>query len=559
MQISHRAVLKQRQLPRFRSLGLSLSVLAVLLGLHSTRVLAAPQSQVAPNSDLRSALGQLTTVTGQSGQNYLRADRPTLVKFWASWCPLCLASLHETSAWSRDQDFAAFNIVSVAAPGYFNELPLEQFKHWFAGVDEADKKGLVVLLNEGGQLTRRLGIAAYPSWALLDRQGRLQRIVKGQLSKEQALGLLTNKDYSLKPAPKSFYKKSSASQQDSATLMNTKTIYLAGGCFWGVEAYFERIPGVVDAVSGYANGKSRHPSYEDVVYRNTGHAETVAVTYDPKQINLAQLLTHYFRLINPTSLNQQGNDRGTQYRTGIYYTDTADKAVISRALADLQHHYKAPIVVENQPLAAFDKAEDYHQDYLAKNPNGYCHIDLRQADQPLSQEELKQVQHIQDATQTDASAPKSPELTPQRFKVPSPEELKKTLSPLAYDVTQNNATERAFTSELDHVFEPGIYVDVVSGEPLFSSTDKFDSGCGWPSFTKPIKADLITEHSDHSYNMIRTEVRSHTANSHLGHVFNDGPKDKGGLRYCINGAALKFIPKDKMQEAGYGDYLQYVK
>ena len=165
--------------------------------------------------------------------------------------------------------------------------------------------------------------------------------------------------------------------------MNTHTIYLAGGCFWGVEAYFQRIPGVVDAVSGYANGQTENPSYEDVVRRNTGHAETVQVIYDADRLSLDDILQYYFRVIDPTSLNQQGNDRGTQYRTGVYYTDVADKAVIEAALQQEQQKYAQPLVVENLPLKHFYAAEAYHQDYLMKNPNGYCHIDIRKADEPL--------------------------------------------------------------------------------------------------------------------------------------------------------------------------------
>lgn len=336
-------------------------------------------------------------------------------------------------------------------------------------------------------------------------------------------------------------------------MTNTKTIYLAGGCFWGVEAYFERLPGVIDVISGYANGKTRQPKYEEVIYNGTGHAETIEVTYNPNQISLAEILAHYFRIVEPTSLNQQGNDRGTQYRTGIYYNDPADQAVISQALEALQEKYTAPIVIENQALQAFDAAEDYHQDYLAKNPGGYCHINVNLAHKPLDDSDVLITAEQEESSTVDSS--QSPQLKPQRFTVPSRSELTQKLSPIAYEVTQNNGTERAFSHEYDHLFEPGIYVDIVSGEPLFSSNDKFDSGCGWPSFSKPIDKAYVTEHRDDSFNMTRVEVRSDIADSHLGHVFPDGPRDRGGLRYCINGAALKFIPKDQMQGAGYGDWL----
>ena len=332
--------------------------------------------------------------------------------------------------------------------------------------------------------------------------------------------------------------------------MNSKTIYLAGGCFWGLEAYFERVPGVLDAVSGYANGKTANPSYEDVSHRGTGHAETVKVTYDPERISLADLLRYYFRVVNPTSLNQQGNDRGVQYRSGVYYTDPAERATIAAAFAEEQKKHTKPLVVENEPLAGFYEAEEYHQDYLAKNPNGYCHIDIRKADIPLEKPAAM-------PAKTDANG--EPEIDASKYHKPDAATLKKNLGAEAYAVTQNSATERAFSHEYDHLFAPGIYVDVVSGEPLFSSADKYNSGCGWPSFTKPINRAVVTEHDDTSFNMHRTEVRSRVADAHLGHVFPDGPKDKGGLRYCINGASLKFIPLAEMAQAGYGDLIETVQ
>lgn len=319
--------------------------------------------------------------------------------------------------------------------------------------------------------------------------------------------------------------------------MNTKTIYLAGGCFWGLEAYFQRINGVVDAVSGYANGNTENPSYEDVVRRNTGHAETVRVVYDTGKLSLNDILQYYFRVIDPTSLNKQGNDRGTQYRTGVYYTDPTEQAVIAEVLKQEQKKYAQALVVENLPLKHFYEAEEYHQDYLIKNPNGYCHIDIRKADEPLPGKAAPQ-----NGKGFDAAA----------YRKPNDAELKKRLTAEQYRITQQNGTEYAFSHEYDRLSAPGIYVDVVSGEPLFSSADKYDSGCGWPSFTCPISASSVTEHNDFSYNMHRTEVRSAAADSHLGHVFPDGPPAKGGLRYCINGASLRFIPLDKMDEEGYG-------
>ncbi|STZ76600.1 trifunctional thioredoxin/methionine sulfoxide reductase A/B protein [Bergeriella denitrificans] len=311
--------------------------------------------------------------------------------------------------------------------------------------------------------------------------------------------------------------------------MTQKTIYLAGGCFWGVEAYFRRIGGVVSAVSGYANGRTENPSYEDVCRRNSGHAETVAVTFDSGIISLADILRHFFRLIDPTSLNRQGNDVGEQYRSGIYYTDAADEQTIRAALAEVQVQHAQPVVVENLPLRHFYSAEDYHQDYLGKNPGGYCHIDLRLAAKPLNAQGAERV-----------------------FARPSENEIRVRLTDEQYYVTQQSGTERPFSHAYDHLFQAGIYVDIVSGEPLFSSADKFDSGCGWPSFSRPIAYDYITAREDGSHGMQRIEVRSAAADSHLGHVFPDGPQSRGGLRFCINGASLRFIPLEKMDEEGYG-------
>ena len=310
-----------------------------------------------------------------------------------------------------------------------------------------------------------------------------------------------------------------------------RIIYLAGGCFWGLEAYMERIQGVTDAVSGYANGKGDTTNYQ--LLHATDHAETVKVTYAPNKISLDKLLQYYFRVIDPTSINKQGNDRGRQYRTGIYYQNGQDKAVIEAALKTLQSKYQAPIQIEVEPLKNYVEAEEYHQDYLKKNPNGYCHIDIKKADEPL--------------------------IDDKKYPKPSDAELKQKLTALQYDVTQGKHTERSFSNEYWDNFAPGIYVDITTGEPLFSSKDKFESGCGWPSFTKPIAAEVTEYQKDNSFNMTRIEVLSRSGHAHLGHVFDDGPRDKGGLRYCINSASIKFIPLDEMEKQGYGDLIPFVK
>ncbi|MCI5674764.1 MAG: peptide-methionine (R)-S-oxide reductase MsrB [Ezakiella sp.] len=309
---------------------------------------------------------------------------------------------------------------------------------------------------------------------------------------------------------------------------NIKSIYLAGGCFWGVEAYFDRIDGVVEAINGYANGKSEETGYSFL--KITDHAETVKIDYDFSKISLAEILLHYFRIIDPTSVNKQGNDEGRQYRTGIYYTSSEDLATILKIYGYYQERL-GTLAVEVEELRHFIVAEEYHQDYLIKNPSGYCHVNLYMADEPLFDE---------------------------KYNNPSDEELKNILDELSYDIMRNSHTERPGTSEFNDENRRGIYVDKITGEPLFTSNEKFDAGCGWPSFTRPILKDNVKYHKDNSFNMRRTEVRSKSGDNHLGHVFQDGPIDRGGLRYCINGAALRFIPYDKMVEEGYGDYLPLV-
>lgn len=306
-------------------------------------------------------------------------------------------------------------------------------------------------------------------------------------------------------------------------------IYLAGGCFWGTEKYLSSIQGVLSTQVGYANGETENPTYEEVCYRNTGHAEAVRVVYDAKILPLAFLLTLYYDAIDPVSVNRQGGDHGTQYRTGIYYIDDRDLPVIERSIAQLQVRYDQPIAIEVAPLRNFSLAEAYHQKYLDKNPGGYCHISTAKFE--------KAAKAI---------------VNPAAYSAPDADTLRKTLTAAQYEVTQNSATEPPFKNEFWNTFRPGIYVDITTGEPLFASSDKFESGCGWPSFSKPIDPAVVHEKQDHSHSMRRTEVRSRAGNAHLGHVFNDGPSETGGLRYCINSAALRFISKEEMAQEGYG-------
>lgn len=326
--------------------------------------------------------------------------------------------------------------------------------------------------------------------------------------------------------------------------MNLKTVYLAGGCFWGTERFFQLVPGVRDTEVGYANSNVADPTYREVCSGSTGAAETVKVVYDSDSITLPYILSLYYKTIDPTSLNRQGNDRGTQYRTGIFYTDREELPVIEASLDTLQRSYTRPLAIEVSPLRNFYPAEDYHQDYLVANPGGYCHIN------PMLFREARL------AKDPDAPIYRKKE---SGYARPSDAELRERLTPLQYEVTQNNATERPYANEYDREFRPGIYVDIVNGEPLFVSTDKFDSGCGWPAFSRPISEDLIKEVRDTSHGMVRTEVRSAHGDSHLGHVFPDGPRETGGLRYCINSASLRFVPLADMKAEGYGDLIPLVE
>jgi peptide methionine sulfoxide reductase msrA/msrB len=304
-------------------------------------------------------------------------------------------------------------------------------------------------------------------------------------------------------------------------------IYLAGGCFWGTEKLMQTIDGVVDATSGYANGdEDVKPSYGSVSY--TGFKETVRVEYRPDTVSLDTILFAYFRSVDPTITDGQGNDVGTQYQAGIYWTNDAAKETVMR-IADVEKLRFYPFNVETEPLRSFYEAEEYHQDYLDKNPVGYCHI---------SPEEFELVGNII--------------VDPADYQRPSDGKIKAMLTDTQYSVTQEAATEIPFENEYWDNHDAGIYVDIVTGEPLFSSNDKFDSGTGWPSFTRGIDENTLVLLSDNSLGEARTEVRSRAGNSHLGHVFYGESESPSGVRFCINSAALRFILYIDMEGEGYG-------
>ena len=334
--------------------------------------------------------------------------------------------------------------------------------------------------------------------------------------------------------------------QQNEPVYGQKEIYLAGGCFWGTELYVSLIHGVISAESGYANGATSHPSYREVC-SGSGHAETVHVIYDPRIVSLDEILMAFYDSIDPTAKDRQGNDIGRQYRSGIYYvsnadgSESADAAVIRASLDALQKRIGKTVAVEMGPIVNFYRAEEDHQKYLEKNPNGYCHISPALIARMREKYEAAERAEVSNVTRT--------------YEKPSDAELKARLTGMQYAVTQEKATEPPFRNEYDHEFREGIYCDITTGEPLFISADKYDSGCGWPAFSRPIDSALIAEHEDRSHGMVRTEVTAANSGAHLGHVFNDGPAVTGGLRYCINSASLRFIPKEDMEREGYGDYL----
>ena len=343
----------------------------------------------------------------------------------------------------------------------------------------------------------------------------------------------------------------------------TKKAVLAGGCFWCVESDLQKYTGVINVVSGYAGGTGDNPTYSD--YASRGFREVVEVTYDPAKVSYENLVEYVVRHSDATDPDGSFHDRGPQYTSAAYYSSPAEKQAAEKVVARINERkiYGKPLALYIEPIQKFWPAEEYHQDYSIKNPLKYSYYRFGSGRDAFIKkywgEDTIPTPTPEVATNTNKTMTTATNHPWEHFVKPTEAQLRAMLTPLQYKVTQEMGTESPVKNEYDKNYDAGIYVDIVSGEPLYSSKDKFDSGTGWPSFVKPITPGAVVEKIDKGFFSTRTEIRSTIADSHVGHVFDDGPKDRGGKRYCMNSAAMKFIAKADMEKLGYGDYLKFVE
>ena len=475
------------------------------------------------------------TVYDKDGNEVRLSDffgKPIVLNFWASWCGPCQYEMPDFDEKYKELG-SEVNFVMVNMTDGQRET-----------VDTAsafiEEKGysFPVLFDSDSEAALSYGAYSLPTTFFIDADGHVIAQAVGAIDADtlqrgiDAIKSTASDEAELTRTSDETKQASENSAEVHVMDFSNETenvIYLAGGCFWGIEHLMQSIPGVIDAQSGYANGRrAEDANYTTICNADTGFRETVRVEYDPEQISLDAILLAYFYVIDPTVQNRQGNDIGSQYLTGVYYTNDIARETVER-ISELERSRSAEFYVEIGPLLNYYPAEEYHQDYLQNNPFGYCHIPL---------EEIRLFSSLR--------------IDPGDYKKPAEETIRDMLSVEQYAVTQENGTEYPFQNEFWNQFEKGIYVDIVSGEPLFSSADKFESSCGWPAFSKPIEEPVLIELEDTSHGMVRTEVRSRAGNSHLGHVFENDPESPNGVRYCINSASLRFIPYAHMEAEGYG-------
>ena len=475
------------------------------------------------------------TVYDKDGNEVRLSDffgKPIVLNFWASWCGPCQYEMPDFDEKYKELG-SEVNFVMVNMTDGQRET-----------VDTAsafiEEKGysFPVLFDSDSEAALSYGAYSLPTSFFIDADGHVIAQAVGAIDADtlqrgiDAIKSTASNEAELTRTSDETKQASENSAEVHVMDFSNETenvIYLAGGCFWGIEHLMQSIPGVIDAQSGYANGRrAEDANYTTICNADTGFRETVRVEYDPEQVSLDALLLAYFYVIDPTVQNRQGNDIGTQYQTGVYYTNDASREIVER-IAELERSRSSEFYVEIGPLLNYYPAEEYHQDYLKNNPYGYCHIPI---------EEIKLFSSLR--------------IDPGDYQKPAAEVIRDRLTAAQYEITQENGTEYPFQNELWDHFEKGIYVDIVTGEPLFSSSDKFESSCGWPAFSKPIEEPVLIELEDTSHGMVRTEVRSRAGNSHLGHVFENDPESPNGVRYCINSASLRFIPYAHMEAEGYG-------